>query len=75
MTYSWCLTVLGLTLNLAAAGLMYYYPPMVIRFTEKGEGEITLTSNATPEGQRAYQLYCPTYFWTGGVLFLTLHSA
>lgn len=46
------LNVAGLFFGLLAAILMYYFPPRVLLYTEKGEPEITWTGNATDEGKR-----------------------
>jgi hypothetical protein len=51
MTCVWILNVAGLVLNTIAAGLMYYFPPRVQQFTEKGEAFLTFVSN--PKEQKA----------------------
>ena len=51
MTCAWNLNVAGLIVSTVAAGLMYYFPPRVQLFTEKGEPIVTLTSNAKQEKQ------------------------
>lgn len=52
MTTTLVLNVAGLFIGLVAAILMYYFPPRVILYTEKGEPHVTWTSNATDEGKR-----------------------
>ena len=44
--------ILGLLIGFVAGVLMYYFPAPVIRYTEKGEGEVTWVSNPTEEGKR-----------------------
>ena len=52
LTMALCLNVTGLLIGLLAAVLMFYYPPRIMLYTEKGEAIITWTSNVTDEGKR-----------------------
>lgn len=55
MSSLWILNVVGLCVGVCAAVLMYYFPPRVIQYTEKGERQIVWTANATEEGKRLGQ--------------------
>ena len=46
------LNVVGLFIGVAAACLMYYFPPRVTLYTEKGEPNLTWLSKETDEGKR-----------------------
>jgi hypothetical protein len=52
VTLAWWLNVAGLVLNTLAAALMFFFPPMIGQYTEKGEGVVTWVSSATEEGKR-----------------------
>ena len=46
------IAILGLVIGFVAGILMYYFPATTVRYTDKGEGEITLVSNPSEEGKR-----------------------
>jgi hypothetical protein len=46
MTCAWILNIVGLAFNTIAAILMYYFPPRVQLFTEKGESLVMWLSNS-----------------------------
>ncbi len=52
MSTAWVLNVIGLLISTAAAVLMYYFPPRVLQYTEKGEPQITFVGNSTEQGKR-----------------------
>ena len=52
MTISVVLNVVGLFVGVVAACLMYYFPPRVTLYTEKGEPHVTWLSKETDEGKR-----------------------
>jgi hypothetical protein len=46
------IAIFGLLIGFVAGVLMYYFPAPVIRYTEKGEGEIVWVNDPTEEGKR-----------------------
>ena len=53
MGYWWCLSVIGLTLTTVAAVFMFFFPPSVTVFTDKGEQVVSWAGMATESGRRA----------------------
>ena len=49
MAVSTNLNLLGLVLGVVASGLMFYFPPRVQLYTEKGEPAITFVANPQEE--------------------------
>ena len=52
LCYAWWLNTGGILLNLVAAILMYFYPPIVQLYTDKGEGAVTFVNSPSEEGRR-----------------------
>ena len=59
MPTAWVINAVGLAISTIAAVLMYYFPPSVILYTEKGEPHINFVGNSTEKGRRwgKWQLY------------------
>ena len=49
MAYALKLNIVGLVFNTITAVLMYYFPPRVHLFTEKGESVVTWLSNSNKQ--------------------------
>jgi hypothetical protein len=52
VTFAWWLNIAGLVVGMIAALLMFYFPPRIQAYTEKGEGSITFVSIPTEAGKR-----------------------
>jgi hypothetical protein len=52
MSLHWCFNVAGLAIGTLAAVLMYYFPPRVRMYTEKGEAIVSWIGAPTEEGKR-----------------------
>lgn len=48
------LNIVGLTLSTVAAILMYWFPPSIIQFTDRGERQVQWTGPETLEGKKHY---------------------
>jgi hypothetical protein len=44
VAFAWWLNIAGLVVGMIAAFLMFYFPPRIQAYTEKGEGSITFVS-------------------------------
>jgi hypothetical protein len=51
VTFAWWLNIAGLVVGMIAALLMFYFPPRIQAYTEKGEGDITFLSGPTEAGK------------------------
>ena len=49
MSTAWTLNIVGLAFSTVAAVLMYYFPPRITYFTEKGEPYVQWTGKASDE--------------------------
>jgi hypothetical protein len=66
----WALNTTGLLVTVAAAFLLYWYPPQFTpAFTETGQSKITFVNPSTPEGV-AYAREWARYAWWGPVLLI-----
>ena len=52
MPAPWIFNATGLCIGMVAAVLMYYFPPRVLLYSDKGEPAINFVSAATESGKR-----------------------